>query len=569
MTIHQDAADGNIEGIRRHLRKRAAVDERDEDGLTPLAHAARSPLAGADVVRLLLEAGADPNGALKDRDHAALELAACSGSLDKVEALLSAGAEIGWASPQGYTTLVNAIYKLQNNPSLIPMVELLIRRGAELDSTTEYGESPLSVASRFGCFDLVQILLDAGADPTDTLGWSPLMQAVALATADDVARALETCGPADVAEDRDGYGRTPLHLAALTDDVRKIELLVAHGGDLTGTDRVGTTPLMEAAKEGRLAALQCLLELGADLEAVDSHNQTALLVAAEAGETESVRVLQDAGANDDHRNQFDELAVSLAANVATARLLTHGEDLSLLRTDVQRRIIGLPVEAPIESTPEEYRTGRTRWFGTLNPHLMNVPHWRAMIRAGCCAYRAAEKFDDTDTFGAGPGWCFDRFGMSLTELPDGRFVNIGGEHEDHYDPDFCIYNDIVIHDGAGGFDILGYPETLFPPTDFHTATLARDGIYIIGGLNYPDGRVFGTTPVYRLDCRTWKIEQVKTTGDNPGWIYGHRARSESPTQIVIIEGKVCREENGAEEHVENKDRFTLDLSTMRWMRDGA
>jgi len=62
---------------------------------------------------------------------------------------------------------------------------------------------------------------------------------------------------------------------------------------------------------------------------------------------------------------------------------------------------------------------------------------------------------------------------------------------------------------------------------------------------------------------------VKTTGDNPGWIYGHRARSESPTRIVITEGKVCREEDGAEEHVENKDRFTLDLSTMRWTRDGA
>lgn len=569
MTIHQDAADGNIEGIRRHLQKRAALDERDDDGLTPLAHAARSPQAGVDVVRLLLEAGADPNGALKDRDHTVLELAACSGSLDKVEVLLSGGADIRWASPQGYTVLVNAIYKLHDAPSLIPMARRLIRGGVELDSTTEYGESPLSVASRFGRFDLVQILLDAGADPTDTLGWSPLLRAVALGTADDVARALEMCPPADVAEDRDGYERTPLHLAALTDDVRKIELLVARGGDLTGTDRVGTTPLMEAAQEGRLAALQCLIDLGADLEAVDSHNQTALLVAAAAGETESVRILRDAGANAEHRNQFGELALSLAANVATARLLSNGEDLTQLATEVQRRLIGLPDEAPIEATPDEYRTGRTRWFGGSNPQPMNVPFWRAMVRAGCNAYRARKQFGDMAIFESRPVWCFDRFGMSLTELPDGRFVNIGGEHEDYYDPDFCIYNDIVVHDGAGGFDILGYPEKAFPPTDFHTATLSGRDIYIIGGLSYPDNRVYGTTPVYRLDCRTWKIEPVKTRGDNPGWIYGHRARRESPTRIILTEGKICREDNDAEEHVENEDRFTLDLTTMRWTRDGS
>ena len=44
----------------------------------------------------------------------------------------------------------------------------------------------------------------------------------------------------------------------------------------------------------------------------------------------------------------------------------------------------------------------------------------------------------------GPVWCFSRFGTSLTELPDGRFVQIGGEHEDFYDPDFCIYNDVTV-----------------------------------------------------------------------------------------------------------------------------
>jgi len=39
-----------------------------------------------------------------------------------------------------------------------------------------------------------------------------------------------------------------------------------------------------------------------------------------------------------------------------------------------------------------------------------------------------------------PIWCFKRVGNTRTRLPDGRIICVGGEHEDFYDPDFCIYN---------------------------------------------------------------------------------------------------------------------------------
>jgi hypothetical protein len=165
-----------------------------------------------------------------------------------------------------------------------------------------------------------------------------------------------------------------------------------------------------------------------------------------------------------------------------------------------------------------------------------------------------------------PVWCFDRFGMSFTELPDGRFVEIGGEHEDYYDPDFCIYNDVVIHHGAGQFQVLGYPKDVFPPTDFHSATLVGEVVYIIGGLGYQGERNFGTTPIFRLDCRTWKIEAVESCGDNPGWIYQHKAWFDGSHGIVIFEGTICREVSGEEQHTENKERFALDLVEMKWSR---
>ena len=159
-----------------------------------------------------------------------------------------------------------------------------------------------------------------------------------------------------------------------------------------------------------------------------------------------------------------------------------------------------------------------------------------------------------------------RFGMSFTELPDGKFVQIGGEHEDYYDPDFCIYNDVIIHGRPGVFQIMGYTEKTFPPTDFHSATYVDGVIYIIGGLGYHGSRRFGATPIFQLDCKTWRIEAVQSTGDNPGWIYQHKARLIEPGVLVIVGGKVCKENDGEVQHVENRDRFCLDLSEMIWTR---
>jgi len=192
---------------------------------------------------------------------------------------------------------------------------------------------------------------------------------------------------------------------------------------------------------------------------------------------------------------------------------------------------------------------------------MDVKFWRAMIRSGLTAYQAqATMGDDSMTY---PTWSFHRFGKSLTELPDGRFVEIGGEHEDFYDSNFCIYNDVVVHTGDGAFTIYGYPESVFPPTDFHTATLVGRHIYIIGSLGYQDRRTVGRTPVYRLDCNTLEIEQVITTGDHPGWIHKHKARCGRALEIEVVGGNVYY---GEEQWRANVSVYILSLVDMRWTR---
>ena len=102
-------------------------------------------------------------------------------------------------------------------------------------------------------------------------------------------------------------------------------------------------------------------------------------------------------------------------------------------------------EELFQITREQYiadRKASTR--GTANPSVMNNPFWMSQIGpGGLRAWDARIAFGNAeDPWAASedPVWCFRRFGATSTKLSDGRVVYIGGEHEDHYDPDFCIYN---------------------------------------------------------------------------------------------------------------------------------
>ena len=143
-------------------------------------------------------------------------------------------------------------------------------------------------------------------------------------------------------------------------------------------------------------------------------------------------------------------------------------------------------ETPIDPavTADLFREWRTPRFGRANPERMNNPVWEWLIRSRLDAYSATQKLSGSSALEDGPGWCFNRFGQSSTKLPDGRTVLIAGEHEDHYDPDFNIYNDVVVRHPDGKVDIFGYPVEVFPPTDFHTATLVGSRIIIVGCLGY-------------------------------------------------------------------------------------
>jgi hypothetical protein len=224
-------------------------------------------------------------------------------------------------------------------------------------------------------------------------------------------------------------------------------------------------------------------------------------------------------------------------------------------------------------TPEIVAEWWSPRFGSSNPERMNNPLWEWLVRTRVEAYAAAEHFgypptsQYSDDF-LGPAWCFARLGQSVTSLPDGRVALISGEHEDGYDQDFNIYNDVTVYHPDGSLDIFGYPEKVFPPTDFHSATLVGDRIVIIGNLGYPKDRRRGETQVAELDTATWRIRLVPTSGWPPGWIHDHTAELSAEGKSIVLSAGLIDIGNADDKDplMENPDQWSLDLENWKWSR---
>lgn len=140
---------------------------RDEDvdlevvdvyGYTALIEAAKGK--NPDIIRFLLECGADPNASTHS-GATALMWSSYLGCLNSVQLLLNYGADIEFKSKCGYTALMQA-----SKWCRLDILETLLRNGAELDTQNNYSYTALILASRQGCVEIVRMLLEWGADRT-------------------------------------------------------------------------------------------------------------------------------------------------------------------------------------------------------------------------------------------------------------------------------------------------------------------------------------------------------------------------------------------------------------------
>jgi len=205
------------------------------------------------VARLLLIRGADPNAVAID-DGApitALGIAATNQNTELVTLLLDAGADVH--GPAGACGQVPLHVACQGRND--PLVQLLIRHGADVCIRDGEGNSPLHHCAASGGVEVIQRLVDAGAD----------------------------------VHMKNREGCTPLHFAAWgwlgwweeMDPVRneRVKLLLKVGADVAARDKLGNTPLHAAVEHaaGRWI-LELLINAGAEVNARNASGRTPIML---------------------------------------------------------------------------------------------------------------------------------------------------------------------------------------------------------------------------------------------------------------------------------------------------
>jgi ankyrin repeat protein len=179
------------------------------------------------------------------------------GFLDVATYLLDHKADANGVDRSNWTPLMYAAW--DDNP---PLIALLVRYGAKLDSTDNDGLTPLAIASQNGKVKAAEALITAGADVN-----SPVAKG----------------------------GYTPLMLASISGSTELAASLIGRGAKVNAVNPGGVTALMIAAAGNRSNIAELLLKSGADVNARAEDGRTALSVAqANNGSEALIRLLQEA-----------------------------------------------------------------------------------------------------------------------------------------------------------------------------------------------------------------------------------------------------------------------------------
>lgn len=356
--IHQAAQNGHLKMVQFLLERNVIVDAVEEDGATALWLACQEGYT--EIVKLLLDAGANPSAETVQSGCRPLHQACQNGHLETVKLLVSRGVSIDYggkkgatglwlACQQGHTEIVRYLMELGANTNVrsvksgrAPLhqacqnghdavVWLLLRSfNVEIDVAEEDGVTPLWLACQQGHTEIVKRLLELGANPDATSiqsRRSTLHQASQNGNEEIVSLLLEKGVNVDFGEEdgatplwlaaQQGYtnilnlflskganpnvksvknSRSPLHQAAQNGHLNAIVTLLRHGAIPDLVEEDGWSPLLLACQQGHIDIVSALLDSGAEINLQEKDGATGLWLAAQQGHTAVVKLLLDRGA---------------------------------------------------------------------------------------------------------------------------------------------------------------------------------------------------------------------------------------------------------------------------------
>ena len=145
----------------------------------------------------------------------------------------------------------------------LPIIKKMIKDVADVNQVNPVNcQTPLMYASRFGNLEIVQILLQNGAniDHKGMYGKTPLMQACRYEYLDIVKLLLQN--GANIHE-KDDHNETSIFYACRVGNLEIVKFLLENGANINETDDLNETPLFYASQHRHLELVQFLIQNGA------------------------------------------------------------------------------------------------------------------------------------------------------------------------------------------------------------------------------------------------------------------------------------------------------------------
>ncbi len=285
-----------------------------------------------------------------------------TGDLAAVKQALTEGADPNAKDPQSGSTMLS-IAALMGHTEI---VELLLEHGADVNAKSRDGSTALHTAAFLGRVETVKLLLEKGADTTlrngmgstaidgAKLDWTFTKGIIGMLQI-EVDEAKVKAGRTKVIELLSGQPSNSsqshnLWKVVAAGDLSAIKDALDDSVDLNAQDpQFGSTPLSWAALMGHTEVVALLLERGADVNAQNRDGATPLHSAAFLGRTETVKLLLEKGADPKLRNNTGSPAI----------------DGAKLDWELSKFIIGM---LKIEVDEAEVKAGRAEVVKLISRH---------------------------------------------------------------------------------------------------------------------------------------------------------------------------------------------------------